>query len=193
MKRGWLMLLVVSLGLNAGLFGAALYERLTRPERATAGGAGRGWSRGREAWGEAALDTTRGRAYWDSVSAQRVARLVDRLGLTREEGRSLLRLRQESVPRIMRLREGVWAARRQLQAAYSADPIDTTRVRNGLPRLALAQARVDSLVAQTMLDELALLNPDQKAAYLAALPWQGVPPRGPGTAGLRQAHRHGRR
>ncbi len=198
MKRGWLMLLVISLGLNAGLLGAALYDRLTDGGRPPAAGERRdraaGEGRGpREAPGEAAADTSRGRAYWDSLSAQRVGRLVDRLGLTRDEGRALLRLRRASVPLIMELREGVWAARRDLQAAYSADPVDTTRVQSGLRRLALAQARVDSLVARTMLRELALLTPAQRAAYLASLPWQEGRPRGPGGGGFRQAHRHGQR
>jgi Spy/CpxP family protein refolding chaperone len=121
-----------------------------------------------------------------------MARLVDRLGLSPAEQQSLLRVRRETVPQLAALRERVWGARRELRTAYAVDPVDSTQVREGVRQLALAQARVDSLVAETMLRELALLTPPQRAAYLSSFPWQEGRSLAAGPPGLRAPRRHGR-
>jgi hypothetical protein len=172
MKRGWLWLLLLSLGLNVGLGLGLLSHRSTsetgsdppRPQRS----------------GFRFQPTV-----WDSVyraeqAHHRVGRLARRLGLAPEMGERLGRVHMEALPGIHRHRLAVHAARGRLHQAVLAPEPAPDSVRVLLEDLHRAQARLDSLVTETLLRELSLLSPEERARYLAMMPWDfGGGPRGP--------------
>jgi Spy/CpxP family protein refolding chaperone len=163
MKRGWLLLLILSLGLNVGLFFRPLLGG-PPPQPRFAGAA-------REPGG--ALP---GHPRWDRLAERRLERLAGKLGLDPTQHEHLATIRRAGLEPMMGRREAVHRARQALLAAYRADPTDTVAVRARLAELGAAQARVDSLVAAVMLREIAVLTPAQRGAYLEALPWEGEHP-----------------
>ena len=178
MKRGWLLLLILSLGLNVGLvLRPLLGGPPSRPPRGAALGAP----------GEAQP----GHPRWDRFAERRLARLAGKLGLDPAQQRQLAAIRQAGLAPMGARREAVHRARLALLAAYRADPADTVAVRARLAELGAAQARIDSLVAAVMLRELAVLTPAQRGGYLEAMPWEGEHPRGAGRGAGRAAMRRG--
>lgn len=163
MKRGWLLLLILSLGLNVGLFFRPLLGGPPpRPRFAGASGEPGG-----------ALP---GHPRWDRLAESRLDRLAGKLGLDPTQHEHLAMIRRAGLEPMAGRREAVHRARQALLAAYRADPTDTVAVRKQLAELGAAQARVDSLVAAVMLREIAVLTPAQRGAYLEALPWEGEHP-----------------
>jgi len=176
-KRGWLLLLILSLSLNLGLLAAVVAVRsgVTPP-----------WERPFDPDAPPPQDEPRpGRmgagpphADWDSLAQQRHEELAARLGLDPQQRADLLRIHRGVLSGMGGLRDDVRRARHAVRAAYLADPPDTAAIRSGLRALAVAQGRVDSLVSAGLLRELALLTPAQREAYLARMPWE--PGHGPG-------------
>lgn len=162
MKRGWLLLLVLSLGLNAGLLWRTLSDRPAGPPPFPR------------------IDRPRdeGGADWERLAETRHARLADRIGLDPVRREKFLSIRRETLPALLSLRQEVRAARQALHGAFYEAPFDTQRIGAGLDRLAAAQARVDSLVTAGMLRELGMLEPDERETYLSAMRWEHDPGRG---------------
>ncbi|MHB8079919.1 MAG: Spy/CpxP family protein refolding chaperone [Candidatus Krumholzibacteriia bacterium] len=173
MKRGWLLLLILSLGLNLGLlFRPLLGPPSSRPPLACLAGE---------------PDTVPpGRPHGEHFAERRLDRLVRQLGLDPAQRERLAAIRRTGLEPMMGRREAVHRARLALLAAYRSDPTDTVAVRTRLAALGAAQARVDSLVAAVMLRELAVLTPAQREAYLEALPWEGEHARGAGRGAARR-------
>ncbi len=167
MKRGWLLLLILSLGLNVGLLLRPLLGG-PPPRPGHVGAAG--------GPGAAPPD----RPHWDRFAERRLQRLAGQLGLDPAQQAQLATIRRAGFEPMAGRREAVHRARRALLAAYRADPTDTVAVRLRLAELGAAQARVDSLVAAVMLREIAVLRPAQRGAYLESLPWEGERPQGGG-------------
>ena len=185
MKRGWLVLLIVSLGLNAGLLARVVIDRAQDRHP--------GWSRGpgdmREPGdphgpggpgGPAATDPL-----WGRPAERRLDRLAKRLGLDSGQRSSLGEIRRETMISLGGQREAVRRARLALWDSYRAGPADSTAVRANLAALGRAQARVDSCVAAAMLREMALLTAAQRQVYLEELPWERGRPHGAGRGGGR--------
>jgi hypothetical protein len=78
-------------------------------------------------------------------------------------------------PLITRNREAVQQARQQLHAAClePGTPPDSVRLR--VRALTAAQGRLDSVVTETLLQELTQLNSEQRRKYLATMPWDQPP------------------
>ncbi len=174
MKRGWILLLVASLGLNAGLL---LGGRGVRGDAAAPGPSrGPAWSGAADAAGGREPDG----ADWDSLAQRRLGRLAAMLELSPQQRSRLQECRRAAWPGISERRADVRALRRALHEAYHADPIDSARVHDVVAGLALAQGSLDSLVAAALLRELDLLTPAQRAVYLATMPWESGRAHGPG-------------
>jgi hypothetical protein len=162
MKRGWLLLLLLSVGLNIGLGYAVLSRRTAEEEAGTV-----------PAWRErppafATEDTAAFRRFMES----RFSRLARRLDLSPEVKEELWQSRLAVGPHIMAQQRAVREARQRLHAAFSADPAAPDSVSLRLRELGRAQAALDYLVSASLLHEMMLLPPEQRRLYLDFMPWE---------------------
>lgn len=176
MRRGWWLLLVLSLGLNAGLLVSLLAgrsaDRDAGPELPTEGFPGP----------PAGLH-----GLIDSLSHHCVHALGDYLRLDDDQRERMTRLRESLVPSILAEREEVRRLRRAIHRELETAEMlpDSIAVLAG--ELSCAQARLDSLVLQAMLQEAGLLSLEQRQRYFGAMQW-GAPPRHPPMALGRGRH-----
>lgn len=189
MKRGWWLLLVLSLGLNLGLALAALRDRDRSlvlagagpgPDLAAPGGPGEppfapGGPEGRlesgPAGGPPGGPGPEGLPPAEDPLARRLATVAAEVGIPPETVARMVEIRRQSLAQVAEGRSRVRQERRALHEAFAAAVLDTGQIRARLRSLARAQGRVDSLVTEAMLRELSLLTPEQRAAYLGAMPW----------------------
>jgi len=167
-KKGWVLLLLISLGLNFGL-GLRL-TRLGDPVAPLPAGGpdGPGWQEhaaGR--WQRPApTDTTA----WRQFMGRRIDHLAARLDL-RPEQIARFQATQKSTGRLMRgKRHELWQIRIRLRELMTAENIDGAAVRQAMAEMGRRQAEMDSLAAETVLGELEILDPDQRSNYLDFLP-----------------------
>jgi Spy/CpxP family protein refolding chaperone len=165
MKTGWWILLLISLGLNLGLG-----LRLVRPgppaavpDDATALPTVWQGPRGsRPAPGDSTA--------WRKLMGRRLEHLTTRLELRPEQAR-IFQAAQATTERLRRQkRREVSAARARLRDLTTTAVIDRGAVRRAMAEMARREAEMDSLVAETLLDELEVLDPAQRARYLDFLP-----------------------
>jgi hypothetical protein len=181
MRRGWLLLLLLSVGLNLGL-GYALLSQRTQAEDTVPGPA-----RGSFERALVAQDTARIHEMLD----RHFERVADRIGLPPELREDLRRTRRAALPRMWQRRQAVDAARRRLHRAFVAEEIRPDSVALCLRELNAAQAGLDSLVSTLMLEEMRKLSPEQRRAYLEHMPLQRPGPPGPGPRDPGRGRRHG--
>jgi Spy/CpxP family protein refolding chaperone len=163
MKRGWFVLLALSLGLNAGL----LYTSLApRPDGVPAPPVVEHPGPAPEAPG----DGQPGPPPAEQLVHGRHTRMCRFLGLDEQQREAMKAILQASLPRIVNLRAAVAEARQRILVAYHQPEVDVQQVRELVGALNATQAELDSLVAETMLQEVALLSPEQRQAYWRALP-----------------------
>ncbi len=186
MKRGWFLILSLSVGLNAGLLYTLISKRnevrscLAQPlvltsEELPALGTGQP--------GPPCLVLE-----GQGLAARRIACMAQWLRLDDGQCTQMRTIVGEMLPRILAERDAVLEARRTARAGYFAEGVDAASIRERVRHLNQAQARLDSLVAETMLRETALLTPEQRARYLEGMSWdrwldrgpQPGPPRRPG-------------
>lgn len=173
MKKGWLLILLVSLGLNLGLglrqwqirqevsvrSGEQRHDRMEHPDRPA----------------HALPDSGR----WGDFARQRLQRMAERLDLSPGQV-ALLADAQETRGRLLHEnRRQVESLRSSLHALMQVEPVDEDRVRSAIADLSRRQASLDSLAAEALLQEMQILEPDQRIRYLRMLPLQGRP-LGPG-------------
>ena len=168
MKKVWVLMLLVSLGLNVGL-GVRLLRRGDLPgsiDRQDGRREGRSWSRGER---PAPGDSTA----WRRVMGRRMDHLTGQLAL-RPEQIAGFRAAQQASFQIMRTqRQLVVQARSHLRELMTAAEIDQPAVRLAMAELGRRQAAMDSLAAETVLGELEVLDPSQRVRYLDFLPDSG--------------------
>jgi Spy/CpxP family protein refolding chaperone len=167
MKRGWFLLLALSLGLNAGLAYTVISHR------------------GMCRWAPSAppmmappgpdddhgMPPMRGGVDMGDIARQRLARVSRWLNLDDRQREGLGAVLEDAMPRIMAQRDSVRDARRRAAAEYVKPVVDSEAIRLSVRRLNTAQARLDSLVSETMAREAALLTPEQRTRYFDAMPW----------------------
>ncbi len=166
MRRGWFLALALSIGLNAGL----LYSALSAPPRQPAPPppAAPPFLEGAEPAAPGAPGPEGPRA----VMRARLDHMTRNLGLDERQRGEMQRVLDETMPGIISAREEVRQARRAVQGEYAADRPEQRRVHRAVRAMNAAQARLDSLVAETMLREIAVLGPEQMRRYRACLPWE---------------------
>lgn len=198
MKRGWFLLLALSIGLNAGLLyssvlgGRGVQDVGAEPppafiETAPLGSpAGGPPASGLPAGGPPCPPC-------DVPRAERLLNLSRHLRLNEGQRSQMAQILDASMPRIVAARSTVQEARRAVQAEYATERPDTDRLHAAVRTMSAAQARLDSLVAETMMQEIGLLTPEQKHRYVQRLPWaqcpQGMCPPGPAGAMQRRGGR----
>jgi len=120
------------------------------------------------------------------VDCNRLACLARFLHLDEEQHAEMITIREEMLPRILAERDKVRRTRHAVREEYGKPAVvGPARIRLLVRSLTEAQARLDSLVAETMLQEAALLSVEQRTRYFESMPWRKHGP-GPGPP-------HGRR
>lgn len=155
MRPIWVLVLGLSLGLNAGL----LYREF-------AGGHGERRER-------------RTPPSTEEIVKHRLSELKGSVALTPRQETDLREILETTIPRVMAQSDSVRRARSRLAGKYAGAAIDTAAVRAALDEMNTAQATLDSTIAESLLREAALLTPEQRARYVERLPWRRHGPRGP--------------
>lgn len=181
MRRGWWLLLLLSVGLNLGLVWTIRQQAGTAPgQREREFGSPRG---------AGAADSTA----WAELAERRHRMLVEHLGLAPDRARELDRVHADWMPRIHTWRREVERRRLALGEAYREPGLPDSLVWDRLDRLSRAQAGLDSVVTSALLAELRVLTPEERDRYLRLMPWErrhgGGRDHGPGRG---RGHRPGR-
>lgn len=165
MKKIWILILFISLGLNLGL-GWRLMNNAD---------SGKGTIHSQR---ERGSRTFQGRwADRDSVSRQemfnrRIDRMADTLGLDFEQREVFRRVHTQTGDLLMRKRLIISEKRDLLKDLVTSEEINQEKIRRAIAELGQEQAVLDSLVAETVLQEMAVLSPEQRAGYLEMLSFE---------------------
>ncbi len=177
MSRMARLILLVSLGLNLGL-GWNVVRNL-RTEGSLPRSAGRAWR------DHPAPEDT---ASWHRLMQKRVDRLASVLDLDPEQTAQLEQLQKTNASVVRAQRERVEAARLRVREVAAVDSGDDAVIRSALAGLRRAQADLDSLTQEFLMQEFAVMSAPQRARYLELLPldpWRSGRPGGPGGPGDR--------
>lgn len=178
MKRVWVILLLLSLGLNIGLGLHVLRDRGTVVDRTQRAGR---WSN------TAVIDRER----VDHQQRRRLERMIRDLNLDETQRAQLTRLHQEASGEVFARRTELASLRERMHTLFTAPSSSWSDLRDVMRQHSDAQAELDSLVVDVMFRERGVLSPAQRQQYPAfAMPFGGrAGPGGPGE------HRrgHGRR
>ena len=162
MKRIWILILLVSLGLNVGL-GARLMKEEPRDRRGIHSPRDRGAGRFQGRWAD--RDSMERR----EMFARRIDRMANVLGLEPEQREVFDRVHLETGRILMRKRLVISEKRDLLHDLVTSEVVDQEGIRRAIAELGREQAVLDSLVAETVLQEMEVLTPDQRARYLEML------------------------
>ncbi len=171
MRRGWFVLLALSIGLNAGLLYTALAGRSQPPAPMplAPGIDSIGMSAGDE------RDPAPAAAICEPIMRARMQRIAERLSLDEGQRAQMNTILSEMLPQILDGRDAVRRARLAVHTEYGQSQLDAARIRLLARDLNAAQAHVDSLVVETMLRESAMLSPPQRACYFESMSWDQRP------------------
>ncbi len=138
-RRWWLVIaLLLSVGVNAGILSILAVQRLQGPKGGKRPAAG----------------------------ATPFAKAADRLHLQGPERQRFLVIHRAFFAEHDRVQMRVGALRRQLRRQLSARRPDEERIERIVADLGTSYAQLDRLVAKTVLESRAILNPRQERAYL---------------------------
>ena len=165
MKKGWVLVLLISLGLNLGLGLRLMGDR--------GGSDGRHFPRHdgefRRTHGRwADQDTTERK----KMFTRRMERIAGMLDLSPEQREVFQMVHMETGRMLMQKRVLIGKKRDILHTLVTSDEVDQDRIRQAIGELGLEQAVLDSLVAETVLQEMAVLDPDQRKRYLEMLSFE---------------------
>ncbi len=205
-RLGWFVLLL-SLGINLGLGYRLFLAGLDQPRGAEGPSWQEGWERGsgpgrggpdggpdgpdgsngpggRRGGGgrwagkdgrPALADTARMRRFME----RRLESLVQRLDLNEDQRQSFADLHRQNGRRIIAQRGMVEEAREQLMGMLKVDSPQLEDVRQAVHRVGRQEALLDSLITESLLQEMDFLTPEQRQRYLQFLP--GMNEHGPGS------------
>jgi Spy/CpxP family protein refolding chaperone len=171
MKRIWILILFISLGLNLGL-GFRLLKDPGGGRESSHLEKGRNSRRFEGRWADRD-STTR-----QEMFNRRIDAMADRLGLDSEQREVFRRVHIETGRLLMRKRIIISEKRDLLHDLVTREEVDQDGIRRAIAELGQEQAVLDSLVAETVLQEMAVLTPEQRAGYLEMLSFEMDGPRG---------------
>lgn len=178
MRRGWFVLLALSLGLNAGLLYVQLSSRAEAPDRPMRQGIVR---KGPGSFGPI--------GHPDGAPGfirDRLGRAGNRLGLNDEQIESMSEILNGVMPELVEGRETIWGLRAEMREEYLRPDVDERRIQELRRETIKVQSRLDSIMVETMLKEAKILTPEQREAYFELMPFGDKGKRG---AGMRRGHR----
>lgn len=151
--RGTLfVLLALSLGLNAGM----LFQRLQHPPPF---GPQRPPLKGK------------GPETPTAFLEHHLLRMTEDLQLDEAQQQALTSLLAERIPPILAQQERLRVARRSLGDLYISEELEPDTFRARVRRLSEAQAELDRLVGEVMVEEASLLSYEQRQRYFIVMPW----------------------
>ncbi len=113
------------------------------------------------------------------MARHRLSRLAARLGLAGEQRERFTAVHLAAATEIREQRLALYEARGNLYRLYTEPEIDRDAVGAAAAEIAVLQGRLDALVADVLFEELTLLDAEQRARYLALMPWEvGIGPEG---------------
>lgn len=152
MKRGWMIVLLLSLGLNLGL-GLGVLRRDGPPPPTPRS---RQWD---------PRDDERAPAMAERFMRKRVGDLSRRLDLDADQQQALTGIYERSGPEVFRHRQQMRDQRRQIRELILAPDPDWADVAAGLQEQVRLQGVLDSLVVRVMFEERQLLTAPQLEQY----------------------------
>lgn len=172
MKRGWALVLLISVGLNLGLGYRLLVgqpdhrgprEDVPREQRPGQRGEGR-LQREDVRFGPEDMDR------WEGWIQLRLERMAKRMGLTDDQKLVFERIQMEAAGRVGPQMQLVRQARRNLHHLTLAADVPADSLRLAIRLVGRRQAVMDSLVTETLLAELQVLDPEQRRIYMKLMP-----------------------
>jgi len=179
-KKLWVLILLISLGLNLGLGVRLLSDRGEMPNGTVKKGCEVNSTldcapAGKESTSRAQL------------AERRLERLASHLGLTPEQKKIFAQTRAEVGSGMMIRRGEMLSAKTDLLDLVVDESTPPEMLRRSFRELVNRQAEIDSVITEVLLRELEILNPDQRVQYLKMLP---MGHRGPaGMRGRGRGHR----
>lgn len=152
MKRGWMIVLLLSLGLNLGL-GLGVVRRDGPPPPAPRT---RQWE---------PHDDERAPAMAERFMRKRVGDLARRLDLDADQQQALTGIYERSGPEVFRHRQEMRDQRQRIRELILAPDADWAEVAAGLQEQVRLQGVLDSLVVRVMFEERQLLTGPQLERY----------------------------
>jgi len=159
MKRFWLLVLAVSVGLNGGLLYRILSQENARPDRDHVA---------RPPPPEPDLE---------SVLENHLRRMTASLGLDEQQRAAIETVHEKRLPGILAERRILDDLRREIANHYARPEIDSEEFLSLVRRLGEAQSRLDAHVTEAMLGEAAVLTFEQRKKYAREMPWGPPKPR----------------
>lgn len=180
MKMRWALVLLISVGLNLGLGFRLLVGESDRQDERRRPAAGQPLrppqedrpGRGALRFGPENMDR------WESWVQLRLDRISQRLGLTEDQRRAFEGIQMEAGRRVGPQLQLVRKARRDLRRLTLAAAAPQDSLRLAIRLVGQRQAAMDSLVTETLLAELQILDPQQRRIYLELMPLGGDQHRG---------------
>ena len=120
--------------------------------------------------GRGGLGGGRDGTFWHGVMERRLAHVTNQLGLDEEQTEAFKKTHQEAAVEFLAQRVKVQEARRQLMEAASATDFGVDSLRHLIAEVGRQQVKLDSMVTETMLQEMEILNEDQRREYIRILP-----------------------
>lgn len=182
MKKVLVLVLLISLGLNVGL-GVRLWKGTCGLPGRSSGLDHPGFSdhpRGGSRGGADGSGGGRDGKFWQSVMERRLAFVTDQLGLDDEQTEAFKSTHQQAAVEFLAQRVKVQEARRQLMTAASAPDFGVEALRHLIADVGRQQVKLDSMVTETMLQEMEILDEDQRRQYMRILPINRFGGRGTG-------------
>lgn len=163
MKKLWVLILLVSLGLNLGLGLRFLQNKEYCPQVPEVMSRGKGSGKG---WEPSHSDTTA----WRKLAGRRLNRLASHLNLTPEQKEIFAKSRADVGKRMMIRRSEMQIARTELLGLVADESTPQETLRRSFRDLAARQGEIDSVITEVLLLELEVLDQDQRIKYLDMLP-----------------------
>jgi len=159
MKRLWILLLLISVGLNVGLGIQLLGSRAPVPPES-------GPRRHAAVGKQAAADSVG----WRRMMNRRMGRLEKELELTPDQAAAFHRIHSDIAHRFAPQRSSVETARGVLHGLMMTEEVPGDELRAAVRDLSRSRATLDSLVTEAILLEMEALEPHQRVKYLKMLP-----------------------
>lgn len=165
MKKIWVLVLLISLGLNLG-FGLRMLNDRSRS--------------GEDRHSRRGGDAHRFQGRWadrDSIARgkmfdRRLEHIAATLDLSPQQRDEFTEVHTRTGRMLMRRRGLISEKRDLLHNLMTGDEIDQEGIRQAIAELGREQAVLDSLVAETMLQEMEVLDPEQRVRYLELLSFE---------------------
>jgi Spy/CpxP family protein refolding chaperone len=166
MKRIWMLVLLISLGLNLGLGMNLMRGRSESDQRGHPGRERDSHTNHGQHW--AAEDT----AARGQMIARRMDHMADLLDLAPGQREAFEKVHVETGRLLMQKRVLIAEKRDLLHSLVTGDEVDQNGIRRAIADLGREQAVLDSLVAETVLQEMEVLDPHQRGQYLEMLSFE---------------------